>query len=458
MDPRIRSELRRLTDRIGTLQRDLENVARASQARNRTVEGGGFEVYDEDGNLRTIVGAQPDGTYTIRDKNGPIPPAPAAPTLSPFPGGLLVTWDGVMDAPEFSDRAAPDDFLHVEVHASTDPDFVANDDTQRATIPNRRGGTAAISLPAGAEWYVALQTVTTSHRESVKSAEVVGTPFLAGNVEFEQETGTASGPGDMQVVLQHEPIVNSEHVYWEGVYQPGSEWFRSGQTVTLLDPDGALEVGDQVLVEYAYRVGEASEPTLVDDVVGFSRGSDVIDFGIQPPAGIETNDLLLLAVAMPPNVTVSALNGYTFLGQTANVSAVAGSTSDTLTYRMGLFARTKPEGITPLPAFTNSLSYGDASWVMAAFRGPQTVAATLTEVAAMSQTAATPARAPADLRIWAAIGDTQPITPVSGIVVAEQNNSRDLNIVMTASNETGEVFASVPDSAAWMLATLTVGE
>ena len=40
--------------------------------------------------------------------------------------------------------------------------------------------------------------------------------------------------GDQAIALTFEPITNSEHLYWNGLYQRESEWTRDGQTITVI--------------------------------------------------------------------------------------------------------------------------------------------------------------------------------------------------------------------------------
>lgn len=77
----------------------------------------------------------------------------------------------------------------------------------------------------------------------------------AGATKFYQDQTTVATVGDQTVHLTFEPIAHSEHVYWNGIYQPGSEWSRTGQVVAVTDDDSVIEVDDILVVEYAYRSG-----------------------------------------------------------------------------------------------------------------------------------------------------------------------------------------------------------
>lgn len=84
----------------------------------------------------------------------------------------------------------------------------------------------------------------------------------SNQVLFLQETFTLTASIEKKHVLLYEPIQHSEHVYWNGVYQPQSEWTRSGNIVTLLDSGSLLASGDLITVEYAYHPQAATDAAL----------------------------------------------------------------------------------------------------------------------------------------------------------------------------------------------------
>jgi hypothetical protein len=72
-------------------------------------------------------------------------------------------------------------------------------------------------------------------------------------VKFMQDQLTVTAAGDQILTLTYRPITNSEHLYWDGDYQPGSEWARDAWDVTIPDPTGVIEIGDTLVMEYAYK-------------------------------------------------------------------------------------------------------------------------------------------------------------------------------------------------------------
>jgi hypothetical protein len=113
-------------------------------------------MYDADGSLRGILGAQADGTTALVVTNGPPPPAPSTPVVAGAVGGLSVTWDGTFAA----GAVAPLDFARVEVHTSPNANFTPTAGTFRGTVESPRGGTLVVT--AGAPLYVRLLSRNTS--------------------------------------------------------------------------------------------------------------------------------------------------------------------------------------------------------------------------------------------------------------------------------------------------------
>lgn len=118
------------------------------------------------------------------------------------------------------------------------------------------------------------------------------------------QAGTVvSGPGQAKITLPWEPIENSEHVYWNGIYQPSTEWSRLERVITIPDPDALLRAGDELDVEYLYYTGQiASEAGGVEilDVAGATTGTHEQTATtsskehVPLPAGTTEGDLLVL--------------------------------------------------------------------------------------------------------------------------------------------------------------------
>lgn len=168
--PQVDRTVRRIGRRMRRLEANQARAARASQAGQRSVEDGDSVMfYDEDGTPRVSVGAAPDGSFTSVDLNGAPLNRPSAPLIAPLYQALAITWDGF---DEFAESGWPADFRYVEVHASTVPGYVPDDETQVESFGSRMGGTVQIPVPSDVPLYVCLVAVNTSGVESVPSVEV----------------------------------------------------------------------------------------------------------------------------------------------------------------------------------------------------------------------------------------------------------------------------------------------
>lgn len=102
-------------------------------------------------------------------------------------------------------------------------------------------------------------------------------PTSAQEVLFRNtDSATATGPGDLPILLTYEPIDGSEHVYWNGVLQEPTEWTRDDRTLTLLDPDDMLEVEDVVVVAYAYWPAVAEARVIDEDFEAAVRADNPV--------------------------------------------------------------------------------------------------------------------------------------------------------------------------------------
>lgn len=95
---------------------------------------------------------------------------------------------------------------------------------------------------------------------------------VEASVKAWTDTVTIAAPGESHTVgLSYEPIEHSEHVYWNGLYQPVSEWSRDGQTVTVPDPDQVVAAGDKIEVKYLHLDESAVRVILPFQSTGWLR-------------------------------------------------------------------------------------------------------------------------------------------------------------------------------------------
>ncbi|MFJ4791731.1 hypothetical protein [Kitasatospora purpeofusca] len=171
-----------LARRIAALEAALPELSRSSHLAYSSVDDGALKV-TSNGQLRAVIGQQPDGTTALNIVNGPTPPAPAAPTATPVLGGVRVGWNG-----RFANSTpSPLDFSRIEVHAGTTALFTPSPATLVTTIETPQGGTATV--PTSTPVWVVLVTRSTSGKASGPSptasagpAPVVAQEVLAGIV------------------------------------------------------------------------------------------------------------------------------------------------------------------------------------------------------------------------------------------------------------------------------------
>lgn len=176
---RDRRAIERLTEELTDLRRQVNRLrrgGRAAQGHRTAVMGGQFLFYDADGNLRTIAGAQADGTITIRDGNAPPPPSPSLPIVTALPGGFTVRWDGGFEG----GVARPSDWKRTDVHIDQISAFDPDENTIDAAIIRDDGAKLTVATDDYVPHYVKLVTVNTSGRASVPTAEVEVTPLQLG--------------------------------------------------------------------------------------------------------------------------------------------------------------------------------------------------------------------------------------------------------------------------------------
>lgn len=166
-----------------------------------------------------------------------------------------------------------------------------------------------------------------------------GTLFYDGPDDDGNDAITVTTPGDQTINLTHLPITHSEHLYWNGIYQPGTEWTRVGQVITVPDPGGVIAVGDELVVEYAYQGG-----TVVVDTSGDTDASawEAVDIKIGSasfpmPDSVAAGDLLLLfagrnITAGPAGWTEEAVVSYNVARNVALYSKVSDGTETSVSY------------------------------------------------------------------------------------------------------------------------------
>lgn len=191
MDSETRQVLQEYAEEIRRLNREVNNLKRGTRrpqlAYSSLESGQNVEVRDDDGNVRTRIGWQPDGTAGLITEGGDAPPAPTAPTVEPSLGGLRVTWDGAMA----NEVAKPGDLGFVQVHVSTTSGFTPDDTTRAGSIPREGGMLPIVPLPYE-QHHVRLVGVTTGGITGDPSTEATATPVQVDEPDLTAGSVTAA--------------------------------------------------------------------------------------------------------------------------------------------------------------------------------------------------------------------------------------------------------------------------
>jgi microcystin-dependent protein len=274
-------------DRIARELVELKRQVRALSSQPRlpysSIEGGYLQVRDDEGLVRTVIGAQVDGTVTSIDVNGPPPVAPAAPDINGATPGLLTITSYGLTA---DGSAWPLDLRSIEVHVSATSGFTPSLATKVAEFPVD-GGIAAIALGPGV-WYSVLVAVNTSGAASPTSAESSATV-----------TTPATGSGGIATYYTN--------VAPTGSIATGSIWYDTdnGNRTSRYDGTGWI----------LFRVGTgAIEPGAVDDSI-------IAPGGLNPAKGI---------VDMRPGALTSFIHDWRFRDATLNAERQTGLSAITI--------------------------------------------------------------------------------------------------------------------------------
>ena len=178
----FREMSRKLVDLSGEVKR-LQRGARTSQLGSSSLQGKTINVYDESGEeLRQTIGIQPDGTAGVVNHQGPPPPAPTAPTLTPGPLSLTVEWNGSLS------DSTPADFDHIEVRVSEAPG-----DGGRLAGTLNQAGSLVVQPLVDVPQYVHFVAVSRSGQRSSPGPDASETPGAAVPPDSITETEILDG-------------------------------------------------------------------------------------------------------------------------------------------------------------------------------------------------------------------------------------------------------------------------
>lgn len=113
--------IEKLARKVTRLEHRLNTQARTPQLAYSSLDNGTIPEYDADGQVVAWYGQQIDGTHGAVVLNGPVPPTPTSPVLTPAEGGgVSIAWDGFFagQAPRPMDL----DFVRAKVADNEDMD------------------------------------------------------------------------------------------------------------------------------------------------------------------------------------------------------------------------------------------------------------------------------------------------------------------------------------------------
>lgn len=158
----------------------MDGGFRSPQLRSSAMDNGAFSITTLTGPVDTfgnptpsqqgIFGVQFDGTTTAATVNGPAPPQPVVPTVTPTPNGLEIYYSGAF----VGGVTAPMDWARAEIHVSQTNDITGlMASTRKALLPNANGATVNVSgLSPAIGYYVAVIAWSQAGKPSLVSATV----------------------------------------------------------------------------------------------------------------------------------------------------------------------------------------------------------------------------------------------------------------------------------------------
>ena len=207
-------EIRRLAQELARQGRIVDDLATKPQLAYSSIEAGSVRSYDEEGNLRLVVGEQGDGTQSITVVDGPPPASPSRPSVA-VDGPIITTvWDGELAGVE----ELPKDFQHIEVHVTPVP----GDGTVLgvSTIEGRDGGQATVAVSQSGSYEVALVAVSQAGKRSVPS-EAVTVEVTLVDIDGALKLVKESADGKNRLTWDPE----QPPAQYEGA--PGDTWFQT---------------------------------------------------------------------------------------------------------------------------------------------------------------------------------------------------------------------------------------
>lgn len=161
--------------------RDIADIKRQlagrSQLNHSSLEDTAIPVYDGDGTERLRIGAQDDGTHSVKYVQGPPPPRPTAPVVSVDGPVVRVRWDGMLLGGHI-----PEDFARIDVHFALASEDLEADEAVRGNLATSAGNETVLAATSTGTYRVGLVAMSQSRTRSEMS-EVVDVEVTLVDIE-----------------------------------------------------------------------------------------------------------------------------------------------------------------------------------------------------------------------------------------------------------------------------------
>lgn len=187
-----RNESQHLGSELAQIKRAIKDL-QSGRLQNASMHGSRLYIYDDEGDLREVIGNQGDGSYGSRVVQSPPQPTPTAPIVEVADSAAVqVTWDGGI-----VQGSMPVVHGHTQVeHQYLGPDGEVNPDAWvlAGSIRDPDGGTTAITCAQPGRWAICLRmrgADRTTYGDRSEHAEIVS-PELVDSQQIRDEIDSIS--------------------------------------------------------------------------------------------------------------------------------------------------------------------------------------------------------------------------------------------------------------------------
>ena len=267
-------------------------VAGRSQLNHSSLENTAIPVYDDEGQERLRIGAQDDGTHSVKYVQGPPPPRPTPPVVSVDGPVVRVRWDG-----ELMGGHIPEDFSRIDVHFALASDDIEDPLAVRANLATAAGSEATLMATQTGTYRVGLVAMSQSRARSEMS-ETVEVEVQVVDLATAIESAAQSANGKNTVTYSSrspEPTDEGAEgdTWWVNEVRPRDPEDPAAGVVIAITEQWQHTGGVWVQVEMAHEV--IASVDLGRATVGFLHGERIEAGSIDTPQlafGAATGDVL----------------------------------------------------------------------------------------------------------------------------------------------------------------------